>query len=122
MAAVVAVEQVDVQSLPRVAEKAVELVLGIPPTPPEPRKKQPMTAEEMKRVAGTYGNGQTTITLRVKDGQLTGAVGGVVSKVGENRYLRPAVGGTPETELTFSTGLDGQGAYLIRGGRALKKQ
>ncbi|MBI3878644.1 MAG: serine hydrolase [Verrucomicrobia bacterium] len=109
-------------SLPRVVEKAVELALGIAPAAPEPRKKQAMSAEEMKRLAGTYGNGQATMALRVKDGQLVGAQGGVFAKVGENRYLRPAVGSTPETEFIFSPGLDGTGAYLIRQGRALKKQ
>ena len=109
-------------SLPRVVEKAVELVLGIAPAPVEPRKKQAMSAEEMKRLAGTYSNGHTTLTFRLKDGQLVGVQGGVVTKLGENRYVRSASGTSPESEFILSPDLDGQGAYLIRSGRALKKQ
>ncbi|MCX6908254.1 MAG: serine hydrolase, partial [Verrucomicrobia bacterium] len=62
--------------LPRIAEKAVELALGLPPAPREPRKKLTMTAEEMNRLAGSYGNGRGGLVLRVRDGKLVGAQGG----------------------------------------------
>jgi CubicO group peptidase (beta-lactamase class C family) len=108
--------------LPRIADKAAEVVLGVPMPPREPRKKLPMTEDEMKRVAGTYSNGRATLAIRVQNGKLVGALGGEFTKIGDNRYLRPAMGGTPESEFTFTTGLDGTGAYLIRSGRAMKKQ
>ncbi|MBI5772179.1 MAG: serine hydrolase [Verrucomicrobia bacterium] len=108
--------------LPRVADKAAELVLGVPMPPREPRNKFPMSAEEMNRLAGTYSNGRVTLALRVREGRLVGAQGGEFTKVGENRYHRPAVGSAPESEFIFTTGLDGTGAYLLRSGRALKKR
>lgn len=58
----------------------------------------------------------------MRDGKLFGAQGGEFIKIGENHYVRPAVAGTPETDFIFATALDGTGAYLIRQGRALKKQ
>ena len=89
---------------------------------PEPRKKMAMDPEELERLVGTYGNGRSGIVLRARNGKLVGAQGGEFTKIGENRYLRAAVAGMPETEFIFSKGLDGTGAYLIRQGRALKKQ
>lgn len=38
--------------LPRIADKAVELALGLPPSPREPRQKLAMSEEEMNRLAG----------------------------------------------------------------------
>jgi hypothetical protein len=109
------------QHLPRVAEKAVSLVLGIAPTARPAAQKLTMTADEMARLAGTYTNGRTSVTLRVRDGQLVGAQGGVWKKTGEDRYTRSAVGNTPAAEFVFTAGLDGAGAYLVRTGRALRR-
>lgn len=50
-----------------------------------------------------------------------GAQGGTWSKLGANRYQRSASGNTPATEFIFSAGLDGQGADLTQGGRALRR-
>lgn len=110
------------EHLQRVVDRAVELGLNIAPSPRARRQKLEMSPEEMNRLAGTYSNGRATVAIRVKDGKLVGAQGGVWTKVGENRYVRSAVGNNPETEFLFSTGLDGQGAYLVREGRAMKKQ
>ena len=108
--------------LPRIADKAVELALGLPPAPREPREKLAMSAEEMSRLAGAYGNGRGGLVLSVREGRLFGAQGGEFTKIGENHYVRSAVAGTPESDFIFATALDGTGAYLIRQGRALKKQ
>jgi hypothetical protein len=80
-----------------------------------------MNADEMARIAGTYTNGRTTVALRVRDGQLVGAQGGVWTKTGEDRYTRSAFGNSPATEFIFTTGFDGSDAYLVRTGRALAR-
>lgn len=41
--------------------------------------------------------------------------------LGANRYQRSASGNTPVTEFIFSTGLGGQGAYLTRSSRSLRR-
>lgn len=108
--------------LPRVADKAAELVLGVAAAPRESSQPMALGAEEMQRLAGTYSNGMASLTLRVRNGKLVGTQGGEFTKVGEGRYRRAAMGNSPENEYIFSAGLDGTGAYLIRQGRALKKQ
>jgi CubicO group peptidase (beta-lactamase class C family) len=99
--------------LPRIADKAVEIALGLPPAPREKPGRLAMSDEEMNRLAGTYGNGRGRLVLLVRDGKLVGAQGGEFAKVGDNHYVRSAVAGMPESDFIFSTGLDGTGAYLI---------
>ncbi len=109
------------EHLPRVADKAAALVLGTPPPPRPAAKALPLTDTDRARLVGTFTNGQTTVVIREKDGQPVGAQGGTWSKLGANRYQRSASGNTPATEFIFSAGLDGQGAYLTQGGRALRR-
>jgi CubicO group peptidase (beta-lactamase class C family) len=108
-------------NLMRVADNAVELALGIAPKPGPARQRLTMSAEDMARYAGNYSNGRTTIALRVRDGKLTGAQGGVVSKVGENRFVRAAVGLSPEMEFSFVKGADGRITHLMAKGRLSRK-
>ncbi|MBI5768670.1 MAG: beta-lactamase family protein [Verrucomicrobia bacterium] len=107
--------------LPRVAEKAVELVLGVPPPPRPAAQKLTPTADDRRRLVGTFTNGSASVVIRERDGQLVGAQGGVFTKTGENRFTRSAVGNTPATEFLLTAGLDGTGTFLVRGGRALRK-
>lgn len=111
--------------LPRLADKAADLVLGAaaprPAAPPSAAASLPLTAEDRRRLVGTFANGKTTVVIREKDGQLVGAQGGTFVKTGENRYRRSASGGAPATDFVYSTGLDGRGAYLSQGGRSLRK-
>lgn len=108
--------------LPRVADKAAEIALGVPMTAREPRKKLAFTEEELKRLPGNYTNGKSGLVIRARAGKLVGALGGEFTKVGENHYIRAAIAGMPESDFFFSTGIDGNGAYLLRQGRAMKKQ
>jgi CubicO group peptidase (beta-lactamase class C family) len=112
-------------NLPRVADKAAEIVLGSaaprPAAPPSAVAALPLTAEDRRRLVGTFTNGKTTVVIREKDGQLVGAQGGTFTKTGENLYRRSASGGAAATDFVYSTGLDGRGAYLSLGGRALRK-
>lgn len=107
--------------LPRVAEKAAELVLGTAPNRPPPAPQLTLTAEDRRRLVGRFTNGTATVVIHDRDGQLVGAQGGVITKTGEHRFTRSASGGSPATEFVLTTGLDGSGTYLIRGGRALRK-
>ena len=109
-------------SLPRVAEKAIEVVLGISPPKREPRTKPlPLTEEELQSFAGVYSNGKTTIRLVARDGKLLAPAGGEMTKIGENRFRRTGGVAGPDSEFVFVPGEDGRIEYLVRGGRALKK-
>ncbi len=113
------------EHLPRLAEKAAELVLGAAAprsaAAPAAAASLAITAEDRRRLVGTFANGNTTVVIREQNGQLVGAQGGTFAKTGENRFRRSASGGSPATDFVFSTGLDGQGAYLSQGGRSLRK-
>lgn len=111
------------EHLPRLAEKAVALVLGTTPParPATATAPLPLTATDRQRLVGTFTNGHTTVVIREKDGQLVGAQGGTWTKLAENRYQRSATGDTPAAEYLFTPGLDGTGAYLVRTGRALRR-
>lgn len=111
------------EHLPRLAEKAVALILGdTPPVrPAPPTAPLALTVADRARLVGTFTNGNTTVTIREKAGQLVGAVGGTWTKLGENRYQRSAYAGTPAAEFLYTSGLDGTGAYLVRSGRALRR-
>lgn len=109
------------QSLPKVAEKAAELALNIsPPKREPPGKPQPITADDLRRNAGIYSNGKTSIRVVARDGKLITA-GGELTKVGENRFTRGGDAAGAESELLFVPANDGRIEYLMRGGRALKK-
>ena len=108
-------------NLPRGADKAAELVLGVAPEPTEPREPLPMTLEEMQRYAGKYSSGTSRSELAVKDGKLSASPGGEVTKVGDNRFIWGATEDGPTTTFQLVPGADGQPAFLVRKGRALKR-
>jgi len=109
-------------NLPRVADKAAELVLGIPPEPPEPREPMPMTLEEMRRCVGKYSNGTGRFELVFKDGRLQAVPGGEVKKVGANRFISGKAPDGSTIAFQLVSGMDGKPAFLMRKGRALKRQ
>ena len=89
-----------------------------------PRENLPITDADAAKWAGTYTNGRATIPLTVRDGKLM-APRGEVKRIGENRFVLPgpAQSGDPAAaEFLLVVGADGKAGYLIRGGRALKRQ
>jgi CubicO group peptidase (beta-lactamase class C family) len=108
-------------NLPRVADKAAELVLGVAPEPPGPHKPLPMTPEEMQRYIGKYSSGLSRTELSIKDDKLTATPGGEVTKVGDNRFTCGATEDGPATTFQLVPGADGQPAFLFRKSRALKR-
>jgi CubicO group peptidase (beta-lactamase class C family) len=109
-------------NLPRVADAAVKLALGIEPEAAAKNDPQPMTASDLERVAGTYSSGTTTIELVVRDGKLTDKRGPEVTPVGEDRFLRKKSGALAELGFQLSGDADGKPRYLLTRGRALKRQ
>lgn len=108
-------------NLMRVADKAVELALGIKPKPEPARQRLTMSPEEVARVAGAYSAGRNSLMLRVREGRLVGALGGTVTKVSENRFVRAAASVSPELEFTLVHDAAGAVTHLISKGRAWKK-
>jgi CubicO group peptidase (beta-lactamase class C family) len=110
-------------NLPRVADKAAELVLGIkaPATESGERKSLPLNEADLKRFAGKYSNGLTTIELVARDGKLFGSLGGDVTRTGESSFVRAATLLSEETAFQLVGDDNGRAKYLMRRGRALKR-
>jgi hypothetical protein len=107
--------------LTRVQDKAAEVVLGIQTAPVAPAAQvPPIGAEEIRRYAGSYMN-KGTIELLVKDGRLLGKEGGLVTKIGANRFRRAAAGDAPQIDFSFVTNSHGEVAYLVQGIYAFKR-
>ena len=109
------------ERLSRVTDKAIELGLGISPRRRPSRERLSSTEEELRRYAGVYSNGETSVRFAVRDGKLVGPQGVELKKVGENRFVGPAASAGAEPELLFVPGADGRIEFLHRGARALKK-
>jgi hypothetical protein len=110
------------ESLPRVANEAARIVLGVsPPVPRREPKPEPIAESDLQRYAGTYSNGRATLRLSVKDGKLRGPLGADIEWIGENRFRRSNALAGAEPELVFVPNQSGQIEYVVRGGRALKK-
>jgi CubicO group peptidase (beta-lactamase class C family) len=110
------------ESLPRVANESVHVVLGISPPGRQPAPKvEPIAQTELQRYAGTYSNGRATLRLSVKDGKLRGPLGGDIEWIGENRFRRSNAAVGSEPELIFVPGLNDEIEYVLRSGRAMRK-
>jgi CubicO group peptidase (beta-lactamase class C family) len=106
--------------LPKTLDAALEAVLPLgPPTARPSRSEVAMTAEEVARCVGVYGNNRERVELVRKGDKLVmkrdrGEES--VVKLGDDRYR----GGGGEFVLV--PGPDGAPEYLFRGGRALARQ
>ena len=109
--------------LGRTAERAMELMLPLTPSPATPRKESiPMTPAEVAGYTGTYVNGPLKQELSVRNGTLvfsqTDATPGhrdfeaTVTKTGENRFAYSRSGGTGVTNFILIPGQDGKIEYL----------
>jgi CubicO group peptidase (beta-lactamase class C family) len=110
-------------NLMRVADKAVEIALGIASPSRPPRPNRPITAEEATKFAGAYRNGSTTIALTARNGKLF-TPRGEVKSLGDNRFVLPGSGeaGAAPMEFHIVPGKDGKAEHLMRNGRAFKRQ
>jgi CubicO group peptidase (beta-lactamase class C family) len=108
-------------SLPKVADHAVQLALGLASPTPPPRRVVPMAAAEMSRYAGTYSNGRSSIVLRVQAGKLVAATGGEITKRGEHHFSRAASAGAPALDFTLVADATGRITHLTARGRAWRR-
>lgn len=103
------------QSLPRVAEQAAEIALGIQrPVKAQP-KPLPFKPGEAAEIAGVYSSGSTRVQILLAGDGLT-IMGRPVEKIGADRLQ------TPNGELFVVRNNQGQVQYISRSARAFKKQ
>jgi CubicO group peptidase (beta-lactamase class C family) len=104
-------------SLPRTAEKALELALPVEVVS-KPEAGPAPAAEELMKLAGVYRNGSESVQLKWIEGKLVQvgakeqavtALGGMRFRAGENEPFE------------IATGKDGKTLYLYRGIRAFRK-
>jgi CubicO group peptidase (beta-lactamase class C family) len=108
-------------SLPKVADYAAQIALGVKPAATPARQPVPMTPPEMARYAGTYSNGRASIVLRLRDGKLVAATGGEITKRGDHHFVRVATMDTPALEFTLVADSAGRVTHLTARGRAWRK-
>lgn len=115
-------------SLPKTAEKAMEMML--PLEPKAERKAQPMTmtADEMKKYVGAYRQGTTRVDISIENGQLVlhltlpnNRQQGIITKRGAGRFTVKFTNGS-EAEFALVEGADGKAEYFHRGGRTLARE
>lgn len=112
-------------SLPKTADKAMELMLRLEAKGKDETKPLTMTSVEMTRYAGVYGVPSNTIALSIKDGALwfqSGGEQGQVRKVADARFQAINPGGSQIAEFTLIAGADGKAEFLHMGGRTLSRQ
>ena len=111
-------------SLSKTAEKAMELMLPLKPKPSEsPKQDLSMTAAEMTRYVGKYGQREVSVEIVLKDGTLflkQGANERPIHKIGENRFAAGTPGATT-TEFVLVTAGDGKAEFFQGGLRAARR-
>jgi CubicO group peptidase (beta-lactamase class C family) len=107
------------QNLPRVAEHAAQLALGIAPPERDRSKPQALDAEQVRRLAGVYSNGVNTMQLTERDGELMHRLGPVKS-LGADRLL--VDGREADNELTLVKDASGAVEFILSRGRAFRRR
>jgi CubicO group peptidase (beta-lactamase class C family) len=107
-------------SLPKTADAAAELVLGLAPKPAPRPKLVPMTEAEMRAYAGRYVNYKEALDLVLRDGKLFGIVGGKEMTLDKSADGRLFHEGSEEIDIVP---VPAQGApdFLFSGFRAFKR-
>ena len=110
--------------LPKTAERALELLVPLPPQEVASSTPIVMDASEMARYAGSFSNPPARAELAVREGKLyfrRGEQEGEVSKVGDLRFaVAVTADGSPQL-FALVPGPDGAIAFLHMGGRAMKR-
>lgn len=107
-------------SLPRTAEKAMEIVLALPSTPTDSADRNapalpPLTAAEIAGYAGVYSQGARTMEIVAKEGKL------FVKQNARETEIRRTAPHRFTTGLFFVAAADGRIEYLHAGGRSWRK-
>ena len=108
-------------SLPKTAEKALELMLPLEAKAETPKPSIAMTETEMVRYAGIYGHQSNRVEILSKDGKLWFKGAGreaELNKIGEMHF---STAGQPNTEFVLVAGANGKAEFLHQGGRTLSR-
>ncbi|MEP7272439.1 MAG: serine hydrolase domain-containing protein [Acidobacteriota bacterium] len=111
-------------SLNKTVRKVTELLIpGAAREDSKPRPRE-MTALEMARYVGGFGEGADRITISIKAGQLVYARGRFETplvRINDSRLSAVQAGQAPAVEIGIAFASDGRAEFLILGGRALKR-
>jgi CubicO group peptidase (beta-lactamase class C family) len=110
-------------SLPRTAEKALELLLPFTPKASEKTQSMAMSEAEMQRCVGVFAQGSNSVELMLVEGKLFAKRGNQqfpVNKVGEGRFTGGALE-RPTVSFALVFGADGKAEYFHAGGRSLRR-
>jgi CubicO group peptidase (beta-lactamase class C family) len=110
-------------SLPKTAEKALELLLPFTPKASETRQSIAMSEAEMQRCVGVFAQGSNIVELLLVEGKLFAKRGNQqfpVNKVGEARFTAGPLD-RPTVSFALVFGADGKAEYFHAGGRSLRR-
>ena len=109
-------------SLPKTADKAAEIVLGLPPKPPsKPKSAVAMTEAEMHGYVGRYSNRDSMAEITLRDGKLYEKAEGRELQLAKSADGRLFAEG-PEQVNIVPVPAQGPPEFLFIGFRALKRQ
>ena len=108
-------------SLPKSADKAAELILGLAPVPaPKPKTFVPMTEAEMRAYAGKYQNHNGGPEILLKEGRLVARVEGKEMPISKSAAGRLLTRDSDEVEM-IPVPAEGQPEFIFMGFRAFKR-
>lgn len=121
--AVIALTNRSGQTLPRSVEKAKELFLPLKAAIAPPSKRAlPLTADDVRRFAGSYVNGEQVWEVLAKDGGLRLKVANTEFALQKIAADRLAYGEALENELVFVQGAGGGAEFLFDGLYAARRR
>jgi hypothetical protein len=103
-------------SLPATVEKALELMLPLKPKAAAARRQLDPSAEDLRRFAGIYRNGDSRVEVTAREDRLYVKRGGgevALTKVGDGRFTQEGGAGS----FVFV-----EGEYVHTGGRSFARQ
>ena len=109
-------------NLPETADKALELLTPMQPKGARPQKTAlPISDDDVRRVAGTYKNGEQTLEISAEAGKLyLKRPNYVKAPLVKRSDIRYAVEGMPG-ELVVVAGPSGKAEYINQGSRSLAR-
>jgi len=111
-------------SLPKLAKAISEAMLPLEPEQPALPATHSISAEELRRYAGVYVNGNSRFALRESNGALTGGTGDAklrFTRAGSGFLMEEPVGAKTPQRLELVSGTDGRIEFVFAGGRAFRR-
>jgi len=111
-------------SLPKLANAISEAMLPLEPEQPALPATHSINAEELRRYAGVYVNGNSLFVLRESSGALTGGSGEVklrFTQSGDGFLMEEPVGAKTPQRLDLVSGTNGRIEFVFAGGRAFRR-